>query len=122
MAETTPPEPELPDSEKPDSGLPEDRRTLLQREYHGQTARIQWEDLQVHYARGAVVRVAPGMDLVAVAVELGMDNAEQFSAWIESGEITRVTEDEARAYFEANTEFWAVVPAPWVLIQPVDAG
>lgn len=103
------------------SDVQEDRRTRLLQEYHGQTARIHWEDLQVHYARGAVVRCAPGMDLVQVAVELGMDNTDLFEQWIKDGRIDRVTEEEACAYFEANTEFWAVVPAPWVLIQCVDS-
>ncbi len=102
-----------------ESELPADRRELLRREYHGQTARIRWEDLQVHYARGALVCAATGMNLVEVAVELGMDNADQFEAWIDSDKISRPTEQEAQLWFEANTEFWAVVAAPWVLIQPL---
>ena len=109
-------------ADTPEQGdVPEDRRELLRREYHGQTARIHWEDLQVHYARGAVVCAAPGMNLVEVAIELGMDNTAQFEAWIEADQISRPTEEQAREWFENNTEFWAVVAAPWVLVQVFQA-
>ena len=38
--------------------LPEDRETLLRREYVSQTARINWHDLQTYYAHGSVVAVS----------------------------------------------------------------
>lgn len=100
-----------------DDALPEDRETLLRREYHGQTARIQWHELQTYYARGAVVRVSSELDLVEVAVQLGLDNTEQFQQWITSGAVAAVKESEALAWYEANQELWAVVAAPWVLVQ-----
>ena len=62
--------------------LPDDRETLLRQEYHGQTARINWHDLQPQYAHGSVIRVAPDMNLVEVAVQLGMDNTDRFQQWI----------------------------------------
>lgn len=96
---------------------PEDREDLLRREYHGQTARINWHDLQVHFARGAVVAVAPGLDLVEVAVQLGLDNAAAFQGWIDSGQVAGVSEAQAQAWYGSNEELWAVVAAPWVLVQ-----
>ncbi|MGB1139836.1 MAG: DUF2288 domain-containing protein [Halioglobus sp.] len=96
---------------------PETREELLRREYFGQTARIQWHELQTHFARGAVVVVAEGLDLVEVAVQLGLDNTERFQGWIDEGEIAAPTEEQALAWFKANTDFWAVVAAPWVLVQ-----
>lgn len=98
----------------------ESREQLLRREYHGQTARIHWNDLQTHYARGSVVRVAQGLDLVEVAVQLGLDNTAAFQSWIDAGDIAAVTDDQARAWFEADTQMWAVVAAPWVLVQTRD--
>ena len=95
----------------------ESREDLLRREYLGQTARIAWHDLQTHFARGAVVVVAPELDLVEVAVQLGLDNTASFQSWIDGGEVAAPTEAQAMAWFEANAEFWAVVAAPWVLIQ-----
>jgi hypothetical protein len=94
-----------------------DREELLRREYHGQTAKISWHDLQLHYARGAVVLVDPQLDLVEVAVQLGMDNTARFQAWIDVGEIAAVQEEQAQSWFDSNQELWAVVAAPWVLVQ-----
>jgi len=99
---------------------PESREDLLRREYLGQTARIQWHELQAHFARGAVVVVAQGLDLVEVAVQLGLDNTERFQDWIEESKIAAPTEEQALAWYQANTEFWAVVAAPWVLVQTGD--
>jgi hypothetical protein len=94
-----------------------DREALLRREYHGQTACIPWRDLQLHYAHGSVVRVSPGLDLVEVAVQLGLDNTACFKAWIDEGRVARVSDTEALAWFEGEARLWAVVAAPWVLVQ-----
>jgi hypothetical protein len=91
--------------------------SLLRQEYHKQTARIHWHELQTYYAHGSVVRVAPSLDLVEVAVQLGKDNVEQFQQWIGEGEISPVSEEQALAWYDANQLLWAVVAAPWVLVQ-----
>ena len=95
----------------------EQRESLLRREYHSQTAQIPWHELQTYYARGSVVCVAPDLDLVEVAVQLGLDNTEQFERWIQQGSVAGVSEDQALAWFESNASLWAVVAAPWVLVQ-----
>ncbi len=94
-----------------------DREALLRDEFHQQTARIPWHDLQTYYARGSVIYVGAGLNLVDVAVQLGMDNTKQFEAWINGGEIAPATEAQAQAWFEENPSFWAVVAPPWVLVQ-----
>lgn len=82
-----------------------------------ETSRIHWHDLQTHYARGQVVRVAADIDLLGVACELVADNKLQFEHWLASGKVGDVTPDLARAWHQSNTELWAVVIAPWVLVQ-----
>ena len=94
-----------------------EREELLRQEYHGQTARIHWHDLQTYYAQGSVVSIAPQLNLVDVAVQLGMDNAARFQQWIDAGEVAPVSDQQALAWYEANEELWAVVAAPWVLVQ-----
>ena len=96
---------------------PAGREALLRSEYHGQTARIPWHDLQTHYARGNVVIVSPALDLVEVAVQLGMDNSQVFQGWIEGGDIAAVSEEQALHWYDSHAVLWAVVAAPWVLIQ-----
>lgn len=96
------------------------RRDLLRSEYLSQTARIPWQDLQTHYARGSVIVVAPELDLVEVAVTLGLDDTGAFQDWIASGAVAAVSETQAREWFAAQMCLWAVVAAPWVLVQARD--
>jgi len=93
------------------------REALLREEFHQQTARIPWHELQRYYAAGSVIHVGSDLNLVEVAVQLGMDNTEQFQAWIAAGDIAPVQELEAQAWFDENSTLWAVVAAPWVLVQ-----
>lgn len=82
-----------------------------------ETSRIGWRDLQTYYARGHVVRVAPSLDLLDVAAELAADNKPLFERWLDAGEVGDVAPDLARSWYEGDVELWAVVVAPWVLVQ-----
>ncbi|MEC7816130.1 MAG: DUF2288 domain-containing protein [Pseudomonadota bacterium] len=82
-----------------------------------ETSRIQWHDLQTYYARGQVVRVAATLDLLEVAAELAADNKALFQQWLSDGRVGDVSPDLARQWYDRNTELWAVVIAPWVLVQ-----
>lgn len=93
------------------------REELLRGEYHSQTARIPWTELQAHFARGNVIDVAAELDLVDVAVQLGMDNTRAFQDWIDNGAVSPVSEEQALRWFESGAVLWAVVAAPWVLVQ-----
>jgi hypothetical protein len=95
----------------------DERAELLRAQYHGQTARIRWHELQGAFARGSVINVADGLNLVGVAVQLGLDNAAQFEQWISEGSVAPVSDEQALAWCDANQELWAVVAPPWVLVQ-----
>ncbi len=94
-----------------------ERENLLRQEYLRQTARIPWHELQTYYAHGSVIAVAPSLDLVEVAVQLGMDNTTSFKRWMASGEVAAVSDAQALAWYDNNATLWAVVAAPWVLVQ-----
>lgn len=93
------------------------RESLLRREYLSQTARIRWHELQAWYARGCVIAVDGELDLVEIAVQLGLDNTALFEQLTEEGRVVPVSEAQALAWYEANPEVWAVVAPPWVLVQ-----
>lgn len=97
-----------------------EREQLLREDYHQQTAHIHWHELQTYYASGIVIVVTSGLNLVEVAVQLGLDNTTCFQHWIESGEVAAVSDEQALIWYETNTELWAVVAAPWVLVQQAD--
>ncbi|NWN90158.1 DUF2288 family protein [Marinobacter adhaerens] len=82
-----------------------------------ETSRIRWHELQTYFARGQVVRVGKTLDLLDVAAELTTDNRVLFEQWLTSGEVGEVSPDIARAWYDRDAELWAVVVAPWVLVQ-----
>ncbi|MFV8818694.1 DUF2288 domain-containing protein [Haliea sp. E17] len=96
-----------------------DYEAFLRQEFHSQTAKIRWHELQTYYAHGNVIRIAPGLNLVEVAVQLGLDNTSQFQAWIADQQIIAVHDEQALAWYEADVTLWAVVAPPWVLVQEI---
>ena len=83
----------------------------------GETARISWQELQPFFARGALLRVESGLDLVEVAAALAEDDRSRVSAWLGSGQLAAVTASEAHDLLQRDPELWAVVVAPWVVMQ-----
>jgi hypothetical protein len=86
-------------------------------EFHSQTAKVSWQDLQTHYARGAVVMVAQELDLVDVAMQLRVDSRAQFELWMAEGKVSGIADELAQRLFDDNPTVWAVVVPPWVLVQ-----
>lgn len=86
-----------------------------------ETGRIAWPELQRHFARGVLIKVAPELDLVEVAVCVAEDRRERVAAWLASGALARADDADARTWQARGGSFWAVVTAPWVLAQEIDA-
>jgi hypothetical protein len=87
--------------------------------FNAQTARLAWPELARHFARGVVVKVAPGMDPVAVAVAMAQDRADEIDIWTRAGQVQRASDEDARDWHAEDSVFWAVVVAPWVLVQEI---
>lgn len=86
---------------------------------NGETARLEWVELARHFARGVVIRVDPALDLVRVAAAVVSDDREAVEQWTQSGEMAHASEDDARRWNDEHAVFWAVVTAPWVLVQEI---
>ncbi|MFB8829269.1 DUF2288 domain-containing protein [Azotobacter sp. CWF10] len=83
----------------------------------GETARITWEELQPFFARGALLWVAGEVDLVAVALAVAEDDQASVAAWLTGGQLAKLEEARAEDLLARDPELWAVVVAPWVLVQ-----
>ena len=92
---------------------------LLRAKLNAETGKLVWKELERHFARGVVIRVSPGLDLVEVALAMARDDKAAVEDWLRRDRIARVGNDEALAWSQGNAVFWAVVAAPWVLIQEV---
>ncbi|WP_434680195.1 DUF2288 domain-containing protein [Pseudomonas sp. R1-18] len=83
----------------------------------GETASITWKELQPFFARGALLWVETSLDLIEVAEAVAENEASKVSAWLASGQVAKVSETRAMDLVERDPTLWAVVVAPWVLVQ-----
>jgi len=83
----------------------------------GETASITWTELQPFFARGALLWVEPTLDLIEVAQAVAENDAAKVSTWLGTGEVGKVAEALALELVERDPTLWAVVVAPWVLVQ-----
>lgn len=86
-----------------------------------ETARINWRELERHYARGVLMTVAAEMDLVMTAAHMARDDKVIIEACMEKGHLYPTTDENARDWHERDPDLWAVVVAPWVLVQEREA-
>lgn len=86
----------------------------------GETGKLEWPELERHFARGVVVAVNPGIDLIDVAMSMANDDKAAMEKWFEAGTVRRAEAADAEAWVKTQPLFWAVVIAPWVVIQEID--
>jgi len=90
---------------------------LLRQQLNSETGKITWQELQRHFARGVVIKVAANLDLVTVAEKFVNDDKPAIEVWLNDGSVARCSDQDAKTWSESNTMFWAIVTAPWVLVQ-----
>ena len=84
---------------------------------NGETAKIEWHQLQKHYASGSVISVAPSFDLIKVAIALHRDDTTQVKQWLAEKLVTEVNDTQAQRWYDEKTSVWALVIPPFVLVQ-----
>jgi hypothetical protein len=94
-----------------------DRHDQLRADFLAQTARIAFVELQRYFAAGKLVLVDDSLDLIDVAVALARDNRSRFEDWLRAGAISGVSDSQAQQWLAQETQLWAVVADPWVLVQ-----
>jgi hypothetical protein len=94
-------------------------RDILRAKLNLETAQLAWPELERHFARGSVIKVAAGTDLIDTALHVAENNAATVQAWLAEGRIARAEMRDAEDWHARQPMFWAVVVAPWVLVQEV---
>lgn len=89
----------------------------LLRDIHQQTAIIAWKELQRFFAQGRVLLLDEALDLVEVAVAMSEDSSSFLEPMIEDGSLKHPSNEQARAWYQQDTDLWSVVVAPYVLVQ-----
>lgn len=112
MSDFTESDPQTPAS--PGDRLPDDD---LWARLASETARVDWAELERFFAKGQVIEVAVDLDLVEVAVHVASDKGRQVERWMQAGQFGLLNTDSARSWARGDRELWAVVVAPWILVQ-----
>lgn len=84
---------------------------------NAQTAKIAWSELQRPFATGGVFELLAPHDLVHTAVALAEDNASVIAPLVETKAMAKVEDARAQEWLESDQMLWAVVVAPYVLVQ-----
>ena len=92
---------------------------VLRANINNETAQISWAELQRFFAGGWLIYVSTQVNLLDVAVAFTLDDKDRVSQWLTTGEIAKVSDEQAKKWHNENTGFWANVVKPWVLIQPL---
>ena len=87
---------------------------------HGQTAQLAWSELARFFAAGKVLFVADGLNLVEVAAAVSADDTTKVAKWLELQQLSPVNDQQAIDWQRSDPLMWAVVTAPWVLVQAVN--
>ena len=95
-----------------------DKEEIYRAKVNLETARIGWRELQRFFASGAAIYVSGELDLVEVSFQVSQDNKEQVQAWMDAGQVARVTDQQALEWHDADADMWAVVVSPYVFVQP----
>lgn len=89
---------------------------------NSETGRIHWQELQPQFAKGILVIVDQSLDLIEIATAFIGDDSKQVGALMKRNKVRKAETEDAQRWQLENTEFWAVVAAPWVLIQEYSKG
>ncbi len=92
---------------------------VLRANINNETSQIKWHELQRFFAGGWLIYVSSQSNLLDIAVAFSLDNKEDVSRWLTSGEVAKVSDQQAKKWHKENALFWSTVVKPWVLIQPV---
>jgi hypothetical protein len=89
---------------------------------NAETGKVLWPEIQRLFARGLVQVVSQRADLLEIAVAIASDHRDKVETWMADGDLSKASTEDARSWQEADPVFWAVVAAPWVLVQEIKEG
>lgn len=98
----------------------ESKEEIYRAKVNLETSRIAWKELQRFFASGAAIAVSAELDLVEVAFQISEDNRGQVAQWMAAGQLGKVTDEQALAWYDADADVWAVVVSPYVLVQSAE--
>ncbi len=90
---------------------------ILRQKLNLETTKIRWGLLDHYQQQDSVIEVTKQLDLIDVACEFVRDNRVQVKTWLDQLLINKVSNAQAQVWKAEDREIWAVVVAPWALVQ-----
>lgn len=94
-------------------------RAELMQQLNSETSKMPWSELQKFFANGSAVCVDATLDLIEVAADMAQDNKTAITQMMQANTLALVDEVRSQQWLEEDAILWAVVVAPWVLVQAV---
>lgn len=88
-----------------------------QAKLHTETAKIKWQELLRFFAGGYTIEVQAPANLIEVAGYFVEDRASEIQTLMDQQIVRPVPDSKAKQWLDNDEEVWAVVLAPWVLVQ-----
>lgn len=82
-----------------------------------ETSLIYWRELQRFFASGLAIAVSNDLDMVEVAYQFSQDNKTLVQQWLQQKKVAPVSDEQASRWYQEDSEVWAVVVKPWILVQ-----
>lgn len=78
-----------------------------------------WPELVTHFARGALLVLSPGLDLLEVAEVVAGDDSSAVDGLLDSGGLSKLSDAQAKDYQERadSVRFQFLILQPYVLAQ-----
>lgn len=86
-----------------------------------ETAEVYWPEIQVFFAQGKLLVVAPQLDLVEVATLIADNQVDQLKQLIANEQVSFASTEWVKKHCSDVTLLWAVVVAPYVLTQLIES-
>ena len=90
---------------------------VLKARLNTETAKVGWNEIQRFFAKGQVFIVASELDLIDTAARMIQDEKTSVDDWLQCNLIQQAATDDAKRWNETDPDLWAVVVAPWILVQ-----
>ena len=94
--------------------------TELQTRLEGEVLEVEFEALQPHVAREAVLWVQDDLPLVKAAMAVSLDAIDDVKDWMARGLLTKLGPERTRSW-DSQRRFRFLIVQPFVLVQAVPA-
>ncbi len=82
-----------------------------------ETSLIAWSELQRFFAQGLTIEIDTSLDLIEIAGFFSADDKASVEPLIQQNKIHPVSDTQALNWINNDTQVWAVVVKPWILVQ-----